>query len=94
MLGQVGESGGAGAEEPVSIRCREGDAHGLLTALTGQKTDTFTFEGDPRGLLAASWTDDVGSYKVFVPARMSDGGLNPSRLAPLDVTAAEEPVAA
>ncbi|MEI6534107.1 MAG: hypothetical protein WCN98_02115 [Verrucomicrobiaceae bacterium] len=93
-LGQVGEPGGAGAKEPVGIRCRECDAHGLLTALTSQKADAFTFEGDPRGLLAVSWTDDVGSYKVFVPARMSDGGLNPSRLAPLEVTAAEEPVAA
>lgn len=93
-LGQVGESGGAGAEEPVGIRCRECDAHGLLTALTNQVANTFTFEGDPRGLLAVSWTDDVGSYKVFVPARMSDGGLNPSRLAPLEVTATEEPIAA
>lgn len=93
-LGQIGESGGVGAEDPVGIRCRECDAHGLLTALTGQKADIFTFEGDPRGLLAVSWTDDVGSYKVFVPARMSDGGLNPSRLAPLEVTATEQPVAA
>ena len=93
-LGQVGESGGAGMEEPVGIRCRECDAHGLLSALTTQKADTFIFECDPRGLLAASWTDDVAFYKVFVPARMTDGGLNPSRLAPLEVTAAEEPVAA
>lgn len=94
VLGQVGESGIAGAEEPVGIRCRECDAHGLLSALTIQKAETFTFEGDPRGLLAVSWTDDVASYKVFVPARMTDGGLNPSRLAPLEVKAAEEPVAA
>ena len=61
-LGDVGNPGGAGAKEPVGICCRECDAHGLLTPLTSQKTGTFTFEGDPRGLLAVSWTDDVGSY--------------------------------
>ena len=93
-LGDVGESGVAGVQEPVSIRCRESDVYGVLTALIAQKTDAFTFEGDPRGLLAVSWSDDVAAYKVFVPSRMSDGGLNPSRIAPLDVKASDEPVAA
>lgn len=94
--GEVG-AGGSSASEPIGIWCREMDAYRLFKALVAQKAGPFTFEVDLRGLLAVSWSDDVGNYKVFVPARMTDGGLNPSRIAPLEVSAApaaEEPVAA
>jgi hypothetical protein len=92
--GEVGMPGGAAAAEPVGIRCREADAYGLLVALSAQPAGSFTFEGDPRGLLGVSWEDQLGSYEVFIPARTAEGGLNPSRLAPLEVDAAAEPKAA
>jgi len=93
-LGEVGTPGGDPSAEPVGIHCREADAYGLLVALAAQPVASFTFEGDPRGLLGVSWSDQLGSYEVFIPARNAEGGLNPSRLAPLEVDAAEEPQAA
>lgn len=94
IMVEVGAPGGGGSAEPVGIRCREADAHGLLLALSAQAAGSFTFEGDPRGLLSVSWSDALGSYEVFIPARTTEGGLNPSRLAPIEAEASEEPKAA
>jgi hypothetical protein len=94
IMVEVGAPGGGGSAEPVGIRCREADAHGLLLALAAQGSGSFTFEGDPRGLLSVTWSDALGYYEVFIPSRTAEGGLNPSRLAPIDAEASEEPKAA
>ncbi len=63
----------------LDFRCN--DLTALVAKLKGLMVDQFTFEFDENGLMAVTWSDELGCYAVFQPTVMEGGMLNPKRLA-------------
>lgn len=73
------------AATELDFRCN--DLANLVQKLKGLMVDQFTFEFDENGLMAITWSDELGSYAVFQPTVMEGGMLNPKRLAKLGAVA-------
>lgn len=62
------------------------DVLAVAKKLRDQKADSFQFSIDDGGLMAVSWSDDVGTYAVHVPTVGKDGKLQSRRVSPMRAT--------
>lgn len=61
---------------PVSLQMRPRDIVDLFKKLIEFDVQQCVVQGDPDGLLAVSWCDDVGDYTVYMPTVEKRGGLS------------------
>jgi hypothetical protein len=71
----------ADVDAAVKLDFRCSDLAQLVEKLKGLMVDQFVFEFDENGLMAVTWTDQLGTYSIFQPTVMDGGQLNPKRLA-------------
>lgn len=74
-------------DDGVKLEFRPSDIVKLVAALKAQSAPVYYFQLDAGGLLGVKWTDDLGSYGVYVPAVQTNGLLNPKRISKAEVVA-------
>lgn len=67
-------------DKSVALEFRPTDLSALVKALKQQSASIFYFQIDEGGLLGVKWSDDLGTYAVYVPSLQSNGALNPKRI--------------
>jgi hypothetical protein len=70
----------------LNVNFRIKDILALVRKLKDQKPEDFLFAIDDGGLMAVSWTDDVGSYIIHIPTVGKDNKLQSRRVAPMRAT--------
>ena len=65
---------------PVTLKFSARALSDLFENLVAQHGDTYSFSADEGGMLAISWTDELGSYEVYQYAQSEKGAALSKRL--------------
>ena len=76
-------------DKAVALEFRPTDLALLVKLLKQQSASIFYIQIDEGGLLGVEWSDDLGTYAVYVPALQSNGALNPKRISKAQAQAGE-----
>jgi hypothetical protein len=76
-------------DDGAKLEFRPSDVVKLVEAMKAHSAPIYYFQMDEGGLLGVKWSDNVGSYGVYVPSVQTNGLLNPKRISKANVIAAD-----